>query len=39
MQLSCLPVSFFGEIIGEKMSVVDWVQMGSEIGLDAEGFL
>lgn len=35
MQLSCLPVSFFEEIIQGKMSVAEWARMGSEIGLDA----
>jgi sugar phosphate isomerase/epimerase len=35
MKLSCLPVSFFSEIIDGGMSVGDWAKMGSEIGLDA----
>jgi sugar phosphate isomerase/epimerase len=35
MKLSCLPVSFFSEIIDGRMSVGDWSKMGSEIGLDA----
>jgi sugar phosphate isomerase/epimerase len=35
MKLSCLPVSFFSEIIDGRMSVGDWAKMGSEIGLDA----
>jgi sugar phosphate isomerase/epimerase len=35
MKLSCLPVSFFSDIIDGRMSVGDWAKMGSEIGLDA----
>lgn len=35
MKLSCLPVSFFTEIISGAMSVGDWARMGSELGLDA----
>lgn len=35
MQLSCLPVSLFGDIIGGRMSVGEWAQMAAEIGLDA----
>jgi sugar phosphate isomerase/epimerase len=35
MRLSCLPVSFFKEIIGGSMSVKEWARMGKEIGLDA----
>ena len=35
MKLSCLPVSFFSEIIDGRMSVGDWAKMGSDIGLDA----
>jgi sugar phosphate isomerase/epimerase len=35
MKLSCLPVSFFSEIIDGRMSVGAWAKMGSEIGLDA----
>ena len=35
MQLSCLPVSFFEEIVQESMSVAEWARIGSEIGLDA----
>jgi sugar phosphate isomerase/epimerase len=35
MQLSCLPVSFFSDIIAGKMSVAAWARMGAEIGLDA----
>ncbi len=35
MKLSCLPVSFFDEIISRRMSVGDWARMGSALGLDA----
>ncbi len=35
MKLSCLPVSFFAEIISGAMSVGDWARMGAELGLDA----
>jgi sugar phosphate isomerase/epimerase len=35
MKLSCLPVSFFSEIIDGRMSVGDWAKMGFELGLDA----
>jgi sugar phosphate isomerase/epimerase len=35
MKLSCLPVSFFSEIIDGRMSVRDWAKIGSEIELDA----
>ena len=35
MKLSCLPVSFFKDIIGGSMSVKEWARMGQEIGLDA----
>jgi sugar phosphate isomerase/epimerase len=35
MKLSCLPVSFFSEIVDGRMRVADWAKMGSEIGLDA----
>lgn len=35
MKLSCLPVSFFDDIIGGRMSVGEWAQMGADIGLDA----
>jgi sugar phosphate isomerase/epimerase len=35
MQLSCLPVSFFEEIIQGRMSVADWAKLGKRLGLDA----
>ncbi len=35
MQLSCLPVSFFPDIVSGRLSVADWARMGSELGLDA----
>lgn len=35
MKLSCLPVSFFGDIIADNMSVKAWAEMGQELGLDA----
>jgi sugar phosphate isomerase/epimerase len=35
MKLSCLPVSFFAEIISGKMTLRDWARMGAELGLDA----
>lgn len=35
MKLSCIPVSFFKEIIGGSMSIGEWAQLGKEVGLDA----
>jgi sugar phosphate isomerase/epimerase len=35
MKLSCLPVSFFTDIIAGHMSVSAWARMGAELGLDA----
>jgi len=35
MKLSCLPVSFFSEIISGQLSVAEWARMGKELGLDA----
>lgn len=35
MKLSCLPVSFFDDIVEGRMSVGEWARMGAEIGLDA----
>ena len=34
MRLSCLPVSFFVDIIAGRMSVAEWARMGAELGLD-----
>jgi sugar phosphate isomerase/epimerase len=35
MKLSCLPVSFFDQIINGSMSIREWAAFGAEIGLDA----
>jgi sugar phosphate isomerase/epimerase len=35
MKLSCLPVSYFAQIIGGEMSIRDWAHQGAEVGLDA----
>jgi sugar phosphate isomerase/epimerase len=35
MQLSCLPVSFFSDIVAGHMSVAEWAHMGATVGLDA----
>ena len=35
MQLSCIPVSFFSDIIEGKMSFRQWAELGKEAGLDA----
>ena len=35
MKLSCLPVSFFPEIIDGRMSIAQWALMAVELGLDA----
>ena len=35
MKLSCLPVSFFADIIGGRLSVAEWARLGRELGLDA----
>ncbi|MCC7355492.1 MAG: sugar phosphate isomerase/epimerase [Anaerolineae bacterium] len=35
MQLSCLPVSFFRELVDGRMSVAEWARLGASIGLDA----
>ena len=35
MKLSCLPVSFFNDIIEGRMTIGEWARMGYEIGLDA----
>ena len=34
MKLSCLPVSFFADIIAGRMSVAEWAAMGATLGLD-----
>jgi sugar phosphate isomerase/epimerase len=34
MQLSCLPVSLFSEIISERMSLSEWAGLQAECGLD-----
>ncbi len=35
MKLSCLPVSFFDDIISGRMTIGEWARMGAELGLDA----
>ena len=35
MHLSCLPVSFFADIVAGRMSVGAWARMGAELELDA----
>jgi len=35
MKLSCIPVSFFRDIIGGSMTIAEWARMGKELGLDA----
>jgi sugar phosphate isomerase/epimerase len=35
MKLSCLPVSFFPQIINGQMSIAEWARIGREVGLDA----
>ena len=35
MKLSCLPVSFYPDIIAGRMSLGEWAQMGADLGLDA----
>jgi len=35
MKLSCLPVSYFGDIIAGRMSIGQWAREAAEIGLDA----
>lgn len=35
MNLSCLPVSFFSEIVSGRMSLGEWACLGAELGLDA----
>ena len=38
MKLSCLPVSLYNDIFTGKSTVADWIQFGSELGLDAVDF-
>jgi sugar phosphate isomerase/epimerase len=35
MKLSCLPVSFYGDILAGRMSLGEWACLGAELGLDA----
>lgn len=35
MKLSCLPVSFFADIVAGRMKLGEWAKMGVELGLDA----
>ena len=35
MKLSCIPVSFFPEIIKCSMTIREWARIGKEVGLDA----
>ena len=35
MKVSCLPVSFFPELIGGAMQIGEWARMAAELGLDA----
>ena len=35
MKLSCLPVSFYPDLIAGRMSLGEWARMGRELGLDA----
>jgi sugar phosphate isomerase/epimerase len=35
MKLSCLPVSFFNDLISGRMSIEQWACMGAGLGLDA----
>jgi sugar phosphate isomerase/epimerase len=34
MRLSCLPVSFFADIIAGRMTVGEWARLGAEVGLE-----
>lgn len=34
MKVSCLPISFFNDIIDGKMSLLDWAKSGKTLGLD-----
>jgi sugar phosphate isomerase/epimerase len=35
MKLSCLPVSFFPDIIAGRMTLAQWAHLGADLGLDA----
>jgi sugar phosphate isomerase/epimerase len=35
MKLSCLPVSFYPQMIKGEMSIIDWAQIALDVGLDA----
>jgi sugar phosphate isomerase/epimerase len=35
MRLSCLPVSFFSDILAGRMSLAQWAALGQAVGLDA----
>jgi sugar phosphate isomerase/epimerase len=35
MKLSCIPVSFFPDIIKGSMTIQEWARMGKDVGLDA----
>ena len=35
MQLSCLPVSFFADIVEGRMTLAEWARMGAAVGLNA----
>jgi sugar phosphate isomerase/epimerase len=35
MRLSCLPVSFFADIVDGRMTVADWARLGASLGLEA----
>ena len=34
MKLSCLPVSLYKDIFNGEKSVLDWVHLGADLGLD-----
>jgi len=35
MRMSCLPVSFFPEMLSGKMTIAQWAHLGKQLGLDA----
>lgn len=35
MKLSCLPVSYYPQIISGEMTILDWAQIALDVGLDA----